>query len=539
MEDGHITDEEYYNASQKPIELNINNEDLVPDTIYIKAVKQEAEEILNFSAQQISLKGYKIYTYYDHDTQKSLETSLNNKENYHQNSYGNVADSLGAVINNLNGGIEAFYGKSDYNLTNLKRQPGSAIKPILVYAPALEKGEIYNCSQILDEEIDYGGYSPNNVGNVFHGYTSIRDCVADSLNIPAVKVMDYVGIEKCKDFARTAGIEFNKYDNGYALALGGFNEGITLTDLMGSYIPFSSEGQYIAPKFIRKITTADGTMVYSRDESKHNIMGDDTAYLMNDLLIEGVKSGTSKRLKDLPYDVAGKTGTVAVKGTNLNTDVYSIAYTTEHTVGVWLGNYSHDIEHNLEGSNNGGTYCTNMVKEILNGLYLTHSPSSFVKPDNIIELEIDEKNLIENHTVKLASKECPERYRIKEIFSARHQPKETSNIFTDFEVDFEVMLKDNIAEIKLNTLDYLIYDIYVDNKLIKTIDNKSGEIVFNYDELEPNKMYTFYVDVRNDYSDTVQKSKEVSVYTKNLYEKLIDDNPIVKTNDNNLSWYFY
>jgi len=260
---------------------------------------------------------------------------------------------------------------------------------------------------------------------------------------------------------------------------------------------------------------------------------------MNDLLIEGVKSGTSKRLKDLPYDVAGKTGTVAVKGTNLNTDVYSIAYTTEHTVGVWLGNYSHDIEHNLEGSNNGGTYCTNMVKEILNGLYLTHSPSSFVKPDNIIELEIDEKNLIENHTVKLASKECPERYRIKEIFSARHQPKETSNIFTDFEVDFEVMLKDNIAEIKLNTLDYLIYDIYVDNKLIKTIDNKSGEIVFNYDELEPNKMYTFYVDVRNDYSDTVQKSKEVSVYTKNLYEKLIDDNPIVKTNDNNLSWYFY
>jgi len=306
---------------------------------------------------------------------------------------------------------------------------------------------------------------------------------------------------------------------------------------MGSYIPFTCEGKYIEPKFISKITTADDIVVYERPTLKRSIMGEDTAYLMNDLLIEGVKSGTSKRLKDLPYEVAGKTGTVAVKDTNYNTDTYSIAYTTDHIVGVWLGNYTLQKEYNLEGSNNGGTYCTNMVKETLNGIYADYTPKPFNVPDSIVVLDIDEKNLLTNHTVKLASKNCPERYRIKEIFSKRHMPTEVSSIYDDFDINFNVVLNNNIAEITLNALDYLIYDIYVDDKLIKTIENKSGVINFNYDELEQNKMYTFYVDAHTDHSDYIAKSDAVSVYTKNLYEQLIEDNSIVN-NDSSLSWYF-
>jgi membrane carboxypeptidase/penicillin-binding protein len=184
---------------------------------------------------------------------------------------------------------------------------------------------------------------------------------------------------------------------------------------------------------------------------------------MTDLLIDGVKNGTSKRLKDLPYQVAGKTGTVAIKNTNQNSDVYSIAYTTEHTVGVWLGNYSFQKEYNLEGSNNGGTYCTNIVKETLNGLYNNHTPKDFVKPESIETLKIDEKNLLENHTIKLAGKDCPERYVISEIFSKRFSPKEYSDIYSNFEINFNIELIDNIANVSFNALDYLIYDIYVDD----------------------------------------------------------------------------
>jgi len=538
MEDGNITDETYYNTMKKEINLDITQQSM-PDTLYLKAVKNEAEKILNISAQQISLNGYKIYTYYDGKSQNALENGLNNESNYHKNQYGNTSDSLATVINNSTGGIEALYGKSKYDLTNLKRQPGSAIKPILVYAPALEKGEIHNCSQILDEKVDYDGYSPNNVGNVFHGYTSIRDCVADSLNIPAIKVMDYVGINNCKLFAQNAGIKFNEYDNGFAIALGGFNEGITLTDLTGSYTSFASNGNYIEPSFIRKITTSDDIVVYERNETKHQIMGEDTAYLMTDLLIDGVKKGTSKRLKDLKYDVAGKTGTVAVKNTNLNTDVYSIAYTTEHSIGVWLGNYSFDKEFNLEGSNNGGTYCTTIVKDILNNVYSDHSPSNFEMPDSVVELSIDEKNLQENHTIKLAGSDCPERYQIKEIFAKRYAPSEVSDLYTNFDIDFDVTLKNNVVTITLNALDYLIYDIYVDDELIESVQNKSGEISFDYAKLKSNTMYNFYIDARNNYSDTVIKSKEISIYTKNLYENLISNNELKQLSGDNLSWYFY
>lgn len=537
-EDGYISDEEYYNISQKPINIINHKKDSTIDNLYLKSLKQEAEDILNLNIQQITARGYKIYTYFNHLSQESLENSLNNNQNYHTNSYGNIADSLGIIINNETCGIEAFYGKSIYDLTNLKRQPGSAIKPILVYAPALEYGEIYTCSPILDEKIDYNGYSPNNVGNIFHGYTSTKECVADSLNIPAIKIMDYVGIDKCKEFAKRAGISFNKYDNGYAIALGGFNEGTSLTKLVGSYIPFACNGKFISPTFIKKITTTDGVVIYNRDESKKNIMGDDTAYLMTDMLIEGVKTGTSKRLSSLPYQVAGKTGTVALKNSNLNSDVYSIAYTTEHIVGIWLGNYSFDNQYNLESSNNGGTYCTNFVKDTLNGIYKDHLPQNFSKPSSVVELKIDEKNLIENHTVKLASSNCPERYQISELFSTRYQPTEYSNIFNNFDFDFNVELTNNIANITISAKDYLNYDIYVDNNLIKSINNQSGIITFDYDKLLPNKMYTFYVDVYCDYSDAVQKSKEISVYTKNIYENLIEYNPIKHNASNNLSWYF-
>ena len=538
-QDGKLSDEEYYQLKQKPILLNqeVKNNNNQSE-LYFNATKKEAEDILQLESQQIALRGYKIYTYYNDESQNILQKNIDNNENYHKNSHENLADSLGIIINNSSGGIEAYYGRSKYDLSNFKRQPGSAIKPILVYAPALEKGLIHTSSQILDEEINYDGYSPNNLGNVFHGYTSVKKCVSDSLNIPAVKTMKEVGIDNCKSFAKNAGIEFNKYDNGYALALGGFNEGITLKELVGSYLPFSNDGKYTKPAFIKKITTKDGITIFNRNEIKKTIMGDDTAYLMNTLLIDGVKNGTSKRLNKLPYQIAGKTGTVAIKNSNQNSDVYSIAYTSEHSIGIWMGNYSFDSKYNLESCNNGGTYCTSLIRDTFSDIYKQHYPKDFEIPNSIIALDIDEKNLIDNHTIKLASSNCPERYRCKELFSKRYQPTEYSNIYDEFEIDFSVELNNNVAAINIDALDYLIYEIYVDDKLIKSIDNKKGNVEFTYSDLKPNQMYTFSVDARCNYSDQVQKSKEISVYTKNLYEDLIAENTI-NYNTPSLKWYFY
>lgn len=534
-DDGYISDEEYKSLCQKPIELNLNSETM-SNAIYMENVKNEAEEILEMPLQQIALKNYKIYTYFDQQKQKCLEDSLNNKDYYDINSYGTVADSLGIILDSATAGVSAMYGKSKYNLTNFKRQPGSAIKPILVYAPALDCGEIYNCSQILDEQVDYNGYSPNNVGNEFHGYVSIRESVAKSLNIPAVKIMDYVGIEKCKSFAQKSGIKFSEYDNGLAIALGGFNEGITMKELVNSYVPFVNDGKFMQAKFIKKITTSDNKVLYENPCTKTKVMGDDTAYLMTDLLIDGVKTGTSSRLKNLPFDVAGKTGTVAIKGTNLNSDVYSIAYTTSDIVGVWLGNYTFEKENNLEGRNNGGTFCTSIVKDVMQNMY-TVPPKDFEMPESVVSLKIDEKNMNENHTILLANEDCPERYTISEIFAKRFAPTEYSDIYTNINVDFDVeyLESENKAVITFSPYDYLSYDVYCNGEIIKTIQNKSDKQIIEYTEFSPNSMYTFYINAKNDYNNVVVVSSEKSIYTKNVYNSLIQ-NEVITADD--LSWYF-
>lgn len=533
--DQYISDEEYKKSIEKPIELNIDTT-LSGNQTYLSNVRDEAEKILNIPFQQITKNNYNIYTYLDSEKQNSLIETLNNTNYYHKNSFGNVADSLGIIIDNHTFGVSAMYGKSKYNLSNFKRQPGSAIKPILVYAPALEFGEISNCSQILDEKIDFNGYSPNNVGNTFHGYVSVRDAVAKSLNVPAVKIMDYVGIDKCKTFAEKSGITFNECDTGYAIALGGFNEGITLKDLVNSYVPFVNEGNYVQAKFIQKITTSSGVVLYENTAKPISVMGKDTAYLMTDLLRDGVYYGTSSRLKNLPFQVAGKTGTVAIKGTNLNSDVYSVAYTTSDIVGVWLGNYDSSSEKNLEGCNNGGTYCTDIVKNVMQQINTT-PPADFVRPDNVVTLKIDEKNLTDNHTIKLADDTTPERYVVSEIFAERFKPTEYSDIFTNISCEYSVeyLKESNLAKIYVMANDYLAYDVYCNNKIIATIENKLGQQIVEYSDFEPNTMYTFYVVAKNDLQNINVKSKETSIFTQNIYECLIDDKQL---NNDNLSWYF-
>lgn len=532
--DGYISDEEYKTTIETPITLDLNT--IKTSDIYLECVKNEAEEILKMPIQQIMLKNYKIYTYLSQGKQMALKESIENDEFYHKNSYGNIADGLGIMLDSNTAGVTAMYSKSKYDLSNLKRQPGSAIKPILVYSPALEKGEIYNCSMILDEKIDFDGYSPNNVGNRFYGYVSVRDAVAKSLNVPAVKVMDYVGIEKCKSFAKNAGIDFNDYDNGYALALGGFNDGITLRALVNSYVPFVNSGNFIEAKFISKIISEDGIVLYQNNEEKRQIMHDDTAYLMTDLLIDGVKNGTSSRLKHLPYQVAGKTGTVAVKNTNFNSDVYSVAYTSEDIIGVWLGNYTMDEKYNLEGSNNGGTYCTSIINEVFNSIYQNHNPGDFAIPESVIKLKIDQKNLEENQQIALADETCPERYTKEELFSKRFQPTETSTLFTYIDCDFNVDYKkdDNVILLSFTPKDYLIYDVVCNDKLIATIQNTSENQIIEYESLSPNTIYNFSINIKNEYNNVIMPSDIKTIYTKNTYDSLIENQIL----DNVSSWYF-
>ena len=166
LKDKVISDAEYNSALKEEIELKISpimkfdNLDL-----YSKKSIYEASKILNVSPYEILSKGYTVHTNQNRQQQEMLDSVISNDKFYDKNDYGNIADGMAMIVDNNINGITAIAGRSEYDLTNFKRQPGSLIKPILVYTPAYEEKIIYPCSQILDEEININNYSPKNVSN--------------------------------------------------------------------------------------------------------------------------------------------------------------------------------------------------------------------------------------------------------------------------------------------------------------------------------------------------------------------------------------
>jgi len=538
LEDNKISKEEYNIAINEDISVDeqeivgINNFDL-----YSQYVLHEASQILNMSKEEILIKGYKIYTYQDNSIQNTLNEIINNPKYYQENQYGNIADSLSMILDNKSAGVIAIAGKSDYNLVNFKRQPGSLVKPILVYAPALDRGIIYPCSKILDEKTTINGYSPQNVGDKYYGYVSVYDAVAESLNIPAIKICNDLSIEASKEYGKNCGLEFSNEDQGLAIALGGLTNGVTLQNITESYLPFSNNGISKKSAFIKEIKNLQNITIYNNQLSESNYCSAETSYLMTDILKHASKNGTAKKLSNLSYDVCAKTGTVNVKNSNLNTDAYSLAYNTSHTMSVWLGNYSMKKEYNLEGNNNGGTFATQIILDTFNNIYLDKQPSDFTKPTSIVSLPIDHINLEKNHVVSLANN-LPEKDIKYEIFSSKHQPTKYSNRLDEIPtVTLQISKSKNYISLSFDTYDYFSYQIYRQKEnskpqVINTINNHDGKYCYNDYNLDFNIEYKYYIKV---YSIHSNKHKFSNSETITLTK---DFNSIINNTNDNISWLF-
>lgn len=511
LKDKVILESEYKKALNE--ELKVNEIALKKQNYYEQAVIDEAVEVLNLSEKELALKGYYIFTYLDKNTQKGLTDAVNNSDYYHKNKYGFTADSCAMIIDNQTGGIIAFNGKSSYDLINMHRSPGSSIKPMLVYAPALEKGVISPVSPILDEKTNFGEYSPQNVGGRYYGYISATESVEKSLNIPAIKILQATGMDYCKNLAQKSGIMFDKKDN-LAIALGGMTKGVTIKQLVNSYLPFSNEGNFKEAKFIKKICDKNGNMIYSNSQSERNVFSEETAYLMTEMLVSGVKKGTSSRLASLDYQVAGKTGTVGIKGTNLNSDVWSVAYTTEHTFGVWLGNSTGDEKYMLEGCNNGGTYCTSMLKECIEKVYKDQKPANFVVPSGIEQVELDSQELENNHALLVADENTPEIFKVKANFNKKFKPTRVAKSFSELKaIKLEVSVEKNIPNLSFTALPQVEYKIYRINddefKVVDTIKNKKGLICVKDDNVLDGEIYTYYIEAVAKNHATQTNSKRI------------------------------
>ena len=366
---GYISKEEYLNAKNKDIIINFERNYEIENILYDE-ILQEALSVLN--VDDISdLNGCKIYSSIDKSLYDLMQTPMD---------FGVDCDYSIMVTDNKKGEVVCYYS----NVGNIKRCPASTAKPWLIYAPAIEENLVCPATKILDEKTSFDGYTPSNYNDKYYGYVSVKDSLAKSLNIPAIKVCNALGTAKVYEYAKKFGIEYS--NNDLSVALGNLSGGITLKELTDAYSVFSNGGAYRKSSLIKKIDNYKGKTIYNHKSTVKPIFSSSTSFLINDILKYCTKDGTASKLKDLGFDVCAKTGTNGNDKGNL--DAYCIAYTTEHTIAVWLGNADGGL---MSNNITGGNYPTKMAKEILLGLYKDYAPSKFTPPDTVKEISIDKE----------------------------------------------------------------------------------------------------------------------------------------------------
>ena len=497
--DGKITNEEYINAKNSKLTLNLNKNFLGYNDYYNAAI-DEACEKLKISEKDLILKGCKIHTYLNQDLQKVATNEINKLENY----TSTLCDGLILTIENKSGGITSFIGKSDYNLLNAKKQPGSVLKPIISYAPAIENNIIVPSTPILDEQITINNYTPHNYKNKYHGFISAKTALANSYNVPSVKIIDYVGIENAKKFANKLGLNFDKNDASYSIALGGLTNGLYIKDIANCYQAFANSGKYIRASFIKSIENSEGKTIYKNMKLETSVMKDSTAYLITDMLKESVKSGTCKKLNLKNLHIASKTGTVGSTKNHKNTDLWNISYTADQTMCVYIGANLEELPSNVTGSNAP----TNIAQSIY--LNTKNTKRDFERPKSVVEKDINEIEYSKHHKLLLASSSTPDRYKVKMLFPVDNIPLESSSMFDNIE-DFQIdgkKVNDKI-EISFTCQKYLSFTLFCQNednvRVVKKISDFDGKIKIYDDKVKPGNFYSYYVVATLQNSDKTEK----------------------------------
>lgn len=422
---GYITDDEKKQASaRRPTILHDKNEEY--SGYYTDAVTKSAAALMGITVDELIRGGYSIYSAMDSDIQHYCEEMFKNGELFPaEDSEAAIVvlePSTGMVVAMVGG--RSYTGGISFNrATDIRRQPGSVIKPVIAYAPAFEYLNYTAADMILDEETTFADYTPSNYGNKYYGWVTVREAVTKSLNVPAVKTLSEVGVERAKDFAKRCGIEFDDKDDSLALALGGFTYGVSPLQIAGAYSCFASGGIYNTPTLIKKITDRNGLTVYEYRQDSRRVMSEANAYILTSMLKSVVTEGTGHRLNTLDIPIAGKTGTVGLA--NGNRDAWMAGYTPEYTAVVWQG-YDSDRLGLLPSSATGGTYPALMLYELFNHIYPDGRSGDFEKPESVKQYSIDAKTLKKQHKVVLANAMTPQSSRVTEYFTEETAPEDVS-----------------------------------------------------------------------------------------------------------------
>lgn len=345
-----------------------------------KAAYQEAYNVMYQECEKsLYTGGYRIYTSID----LSMQDMLQNTVDSHLAEFTEVNDegiyalqSAAVCIDNSNGYVKAVVGgrKQDYNGYTLNRayqsyrQPGSSIKPLIVYTPILERGYTAD-SVITDEPIADG---PENATGSYAGDVTLRYAVEHSINTVAWKLFEEltpsVGLSYLEQmhFSR-----LDIEDRRLTAALGGFTNGVSPLEMAAGYAALENDGKYREPTCIVRITDADGSELYASKQEEVQVYKENASRRMTNILTGVLEDGTAAGLALKSTASAGKTGT-----TNSNKDGWFIGYTKYYTTSVWVG---YDMPKKLPGLT-GASYPAAIWNDYMTQLHAELPYAKFISP---------------------------------------------------------------------------------------------------------------------------------------------------------------
>ncbi|HTG01084.1 MAG TPA: PBP1A family penicillin-binding protein [Nitrospirota bacterium] len=408
VEAGVITALQAEEVKNMPLPLQVAAKPAGRSPYFVELVRQRVEE--RFGSSILYSGGLNITTTLNDEMQSAAEeaitgglTTLDKQMNVH----GSRSELQAALLalDPSTGRILAMVGGRNFSASQFNRawqalrQPGSAFKPI-IYAAALEHG--FNPSDMLDDspltiQVDRKkSWSPENFTHTYQGMVTVRTALAQSLNVPTVRLLEKIGIDSAISYAKQLGIR-SPLTRYLPLALG--SSDVTLAELTSAYAVFANHGIRTGPFAITSISDSTGRILFQNDIVPQQVTKPETAYLITYLLKGVIEHGTGWKARALGRPVAGKTGT-----TNDYRDAWFVGYTPNLVAGVWVG---YDDQQSLGPKQTGARVALPIWIEFMKKALAYRTADDFTAPSSITFKQIDPRTgLLSTDRCKLSIREA-------------------------------------------------------------------------------------------------------------------------------------
>lgn len=395
-EQGYITEEQKVQAQAEP--LPVETEQHKTRSTFLKPgyraffdyMVQEAEARYDVTEEELYRGGWVIHTTFDPKMQDAMVKHYANPDNFPKDGAQRQVESAMIVVDAKNGGIAAMSGGRNYTAkgfnyaTQMKRQPGSTFKPLAVYAPAidLDSSRWKSTSMLSNERQSFNGYEPRNYNDRYSKSVSMSRALIDSLNVPAVWLLNEIGINNSLQYLEKFGIELAPEDRNLAIALGGLSKGTSPLKMAQAYTAFANGGIVSEAHSISKMENKSLGIQHEYEGKQTEVLKPKTAWEVHKMLEKAVQEGTGRAARISGREVAGKTGTTqsTAGGKDVNKDAWFVGYTPEYVAAVWMGFDPEDKNHLMK---QGSSLTAKLFSKVLGDGLKGVKASRFSAPDGV------------------------------------------------------------------------------------------------------------------------------------------------------------